>query len=110
VPAGAAEEAEQQAEEEEAEQQAEEEEAGPSAAASRPTRVWRLQGGMLWLDREVGGGPAVGAGPASDSEPSRSEVGSVCRDSWLEDERGPEGSRPPVAVEEVRSDDEWRLP
>ena len=122
MPAGAEEEAEQQAAE--AEQQALEAElqaleaelqrTGASAAASSPTRVCLLQGGMLWLEKEVEGGtPAAGpaAPAASDSEPSRrcSDVGSVCRDSWLEEERGQEGSRP-VAVDEVRSEEEWRLP
>lgn len=62
--------------------------------------MWRLHGGMLWLEREE-------EGPAgSEVEPSRScrEVGSVRRDSWLVEERR-HGSRP---VEEVRRE-EWRL-
>lgn len=66
----------------------------------RPTSVWRLHGGMLWLERED-------EGPAgSEVEPSRScrEVGSVRRDSWLVEERR-HGSRPVV---EVRRE-EWRL-
>lgn len=60
---------------------------------SSPTSVWRLQGGMLWLDREA-------EGPAgSEVEPSRScrEVGSVRRDSWLVEERL-QGSKPVVEV------------
>lgn len=59
----------------------------------RPTKVWRLQGGMLWLDREA-------EGPAgSELGPSRScrEVGIVRRDSWLVEERR-QGSRPVVEV------------
>lgn len=62
--------------------------------------MWRLHGGMLWLEREE-------EGPAgSEVEPSRScrEVGSVRSDSWLVEERR-HGSRP---VEEVRRE-EWRL-
>ncbi|KAG9336756.1 hypothetical protein JZ751_003104 [Albula glossodonta] len=66
---------------------------------SRPTSVWRLQGGMLWLESEA-------EGPAgSELEPSRScrEVGSVRSDSWLVEERR-QGSRP---VAEVRSEEAY---